>query len=538
MLFRTVLVLFCCISLLSACQNNPASPADSASSEPYPSTKKTVNAANNAAEMTSSASEPQSNESTDATVPKANANIWQRIKDGFELPLSKHPRTEAQLNWYLNHPSYMERVCERARPFLFDIVEVLDQRNMPMELALLPIVESAFQSYAYSHGQAAGLWQFIPSTGQQMGLDQNWWYDGRRDPYAATRAAADYLQRLNNMLDGDWLHSLAAYNAGPGNVRKAIRRNERRNRPTDFWSLSLPRETRAYVPKLLALQRLVDNADQYGITLCDIPNEPAVQRVEIKDQLDLTIAAELAAMSVDDIYQLNPGFNRWATAPNGPHYLLLPQDRAEHFLAAEQSLPDSQRLRWRQHVVKSGDTISEIAQRYHTTSHEIRQNNGLRGNTIRVGQRLRIPTAAAEKQQYTLSSQQQQAKRLSNPQHQTYRVRSGDSWWTISRRFNVSTRELARWNGKSPLDTLHVGQKVVIKKSQPSASAVASSRLPLQKVYYPVRRGDSFSTIASKFNVALSQLRRWNPTANRQKYLQPGQKLLIYVDVTKQANRR
>ncbi|MGM0562715.1 MAG: LysM peptidoglycan-binding domain-containing protein [Pseudomonadota bacterium] len=467
--------------------------------------------------------------------PVENTNLWDRIRDGFALPEFNDPRTEAQLAWYVNHPGYMERVCERARPFLYDIVEVLEQRDMPLELALLPVVESAFQTYAYSHGQAAGLWQFVPATGRHMGLEQNWWYDGRRDPYAATRAAANYLERLNGMVGGDWLLSLAAYNAGPGTVRKAMRRNQRANRPSDFWNLSLPRETRDYVPKLLALQKIVNDPTAYGLELCNIPDEPAIERVVLKGQLDLTIAAELAALNVDDLYSLNPGFNRWATAPGGPHHLILPAGHGEAFKQAEVQLSQDQRLRWREHRVGSGDTLSEIAQKYHTTVREIRQNNSLSGAMIRVGQRLRIPTAAAKSKQYAMSEDQRQARRQSGKDRVLRTVRPGDSWWTIAREYGVTTRTLARWNGRSPLDTLHPGQKLVIKGG-PSTSRVASAPgETLQKVYYPVRRGDSLSTIADKFNVGLSDLRRWNQGASQRKYLQPGQKLVIYVDVTQQS---
>ena len=214
-------------------------------------------------------------------------SIWPRIRDGFAIDTHlDHPWVQSELAWYSKHPEYLFRTMTRAEPFLHYILEEAEKRDMPTELVLLPIVESAYQPFAYSHGRAAGIWQFIPSTGKLYGLEQNWWYDGRRDIYASTQAALNYLQNLNKLFKGDWTLALAAYNSGSGTVQRAIRKNKKKGKPTDFWHLKLPKETRAYVPKLMALKELVENSELYDISLRCIPNAPGFCLLYTSDAAD------------------------------------------------------------------------------------------------------------------------------------------------------------------------------------------------------------------------------------------------------------
>jgi len=436
----------------------------------------------------------------------------------------------------------MQRVCERARPFLYDIVEVLEQNNIPLEMALLPVIESAFQPFSYSSGRAAGLWQFIPGTGKMVGLKQNWWYDGRRDVHMSNRGAAKYLLSVNKMLKKDWLHTLAGYNAGPGHVLKAKRRNKKRGIDTDFWKLRLPKETMNYVPKLLAVATIIENPEKYGQKLCDIPNQPVLQLVNLNGQLDLSIAADLARMSIDELYAINPGFNRWATPPKGPHHLLLPLDRVDTFQLAESTLPKNQRVRWKRHTIQPGDTLSQIAQRYSTTTKQIKTaNTQLRSNNLRIGKHLLIPTSNKASAAYSLSVGQRQEKIYAAKGRDNkyfHIVKGGDSWWKIAKQYGISHKSLAKWNGKSPLDKLQPGQKLIIWSK--IATKQRNPLGPLQgltpkKVHYPVRRGDSLSTIAGRFRVAVNDIVKWNQLS-KNKYLQPGQRLVLYVDVTKQSS--
>lgn len=469
------------------------------------------------------------------------SSIWPRIYAGFQLPADiEHKSLEREISWFARHPEYIQRVLNRADPFLYYILEEIEKRNLPTELALLPIVESAYQPFAYSHGRAAGIWQFIPSTGRIYGLKQNWWYDGRRDIYASTQAALNYLENMNRQFDGDWLLVLASYNSGSGTVQRAIKRNKRKNKPTDFWHLKLPKETSAYVPKLLALKEIFANPEKYNISLRCIPDAPGFKQVKTKAQLDLALAAELAEIDLETLYSYNPAFNRWATDPDGPHTLLLPVSAAELFETNYADLPAEKHLRWSRHKIKSGETLSHIAAKYNTSVKHLKTANNLKSNNIREGKYLLIPLASKNKSSYALSSSQR-LKSLQNRKHGSsnsrinHIVQNGESFWTIARKYNVNMHKLARWNGMAIRDPLKKGQKLVVwaKNTKTAASGTHNPNSTVRSIHYTVRNGDSLSRIASKYHVSVNDLHRWNTIKG--KYLQPGQRLKLYVDVTEQS---
>ncbi|MDH5784643.1 MAG: LysM peptidoglycan-binding domain-containing protein [Chromatiales bacterium] len=477
-----------------------------------------------------------------------NYDIWSRIRDGFRLVgQHTHPRIENDLNWYRSHESYLVRMTERATPYLHFIVEEIQRREMPLEIALLPVVESAYQPFAYSHGRAAGLWQFVPGTGRRFGLSQTWWYDGRRDVTASTIAALDYLQYLHKYFDGDWLHALAAYNSGEGTVKRAIRRNQKKGKPTDYWSLDLPKETEGYVPKLLAISTLVANPAAQGVALDTIADTPYLQSVDVGSQIDLDLAAELADISLEQIYRYNPGFNRWATDPKGPHKLMVPLDKVEQFQQALAEYPADERITWKRHKIKSGEVLGVIAENYRTNADLIRKVNRIKGNNIRAGQTITIPVARKSLSRYSLSANQR-LKSTQNTQRSgnkiEYQVQEGDTLWDIARRYNVGVQQLARWNGMAPRDPLRPGSKLVIwaKEGAQKVSAINPATFihpfeqnTTQRIGYTVRNGDSLALISDKFRVSINNLKRWNKKLNGKKYLQPGDKITLYVDVRKQS---
>ncbi|WP_297809643.1 LysM peptidoglycan-binding domain-containing protein [uncultured Methylophaga sp.] len=450
--------------------------------------------------------------------PEEITDVWDRIRSGFQISdyETLHADTQQHLRWFIDHPAYVDRVVERARPYLYHIVEEVTKRGMPLEVALLPVVESGFKPHAYSPSHAAGLWQFIPGTGKVYGLDQNWWYDGRRDVVQSTRAALDYLEKLHNDF-GDWQLALAAYNCGEGTVGRAIKRNQVAGKPTDFWSLDLPRETSAYVPKLMAVSHMVKFPERYDISLSPVDNKAYIGVVDIGSQIDLAVAAEMAQISEDELHQLNPAFNRWATAPHGPHQLVLPLDKIEGFKLALAELPANKRVQWARHKIRRGESLSVIATNYNTTVAVVKQANNLRNNQIRAGHHLLIPVASGESGRLAAVAEPAQGE----GQKQVYTVQSGDTWWDIARQHGLDVQTLADWNQKTAQDTLQPGQQLVLW-SQPEQR---------KSVSYTIKNGDSLWAISRKFNVSVAQVREWNGLSDRA-MLQPGQNLRLYLEET------
>ncbi|MCA3951871.1 LysM peptidoglycan-binding domain-containing protein [Vibrio vulnificus] len=459
--------------------------------------------------------------------PQTQEDVWQRIAMQLSLEVPDHEKVDYYRTWYLKHPNHLKTVSQRATPFLYLITEKIEARDLPLELALLPVVESSFDPFAYSHGSAAGLWQFVPGTGKMYGLEQNFWYDGRRDVAAATDAALDYLTYLNKRFDGDWNHAIAAYNSGGGRVSSAIRKNNKLGKPIDFFSLDLPKETSGYVPKLLALADIVANQEKYGIDIPAIPNQPVLTLVDPKEQLDLAIAAQYAGLPVKELQSYNPAYNQWSTAPEGPFQLLIPVDKAEEFLAKVEE-NRGKGMKMVRYKVRSGDTLSVLAEKHNTTSEVIRTANSLSGNNIRVGQYLLIPTSQKDASAYTLSAANRLAKTQATARGKyklTHTVKSGESLWSIAKANKVDHQALAKWNGMGPRDTLRIGQDLVIWKESSEGAIIRT-------VFYKVRSGDTISGIATKFKVKSNDIVKWNALQN-QKYLKPGQQLKLYVDVTK-----
>lgn len=458
-------------------------------------------------------------------------DLWQRMQ--FQLTF-KVPQTRPiveQRNFYSGNQAYLDRVAGRAQPFLYYIVQEIEKRNMPLELALLPIVESAFDPFAHSPSAASGMWQFMPATGKLFGLKQNFWYDGRRDVVASTKAALDYLQYLHDKLEGDWLNAIAAYNSGEGRILSAIKKNKNKRLPTDFWSLDLPAETTSYVPKLLALVDILKRPDEFDIVWKFIPNEPKIELVDIGGQIDLAIAAEMAGINLSQLQALNPGFNQWATDPQGPHYLLLPKRRVQAFRQQLAKTPSQNWLHWHRYTVSAGDTLGEIAHKHGTDIGAIKRINRLNTNIIRQGQHLLIPVAAEDGSIFDIGTDSAMAsasaQNHSTAKKLTYAVQQGDTLWDISREHKVTVEQLVQWNGISKRSALKTGQNLVILQPDTVVTSTDGTRT----VTYKVRKGDSLARIAQRFSVSVADIEKWNKI-NSSNYLQPGQQLKLVVDPT------
>lgn len=524
------------LSLLAACATQPV--PESAPAEPASKADKRTGTTRTQLGLLQDlpAEDEASLEVPDETEVLA-PSLWDRFRKHAMLDLNQdNAAIRAERRYYQNNPEYIERVLTRAEPYLYYIQSEIERRGLPSELLLLPIVESAYDPFAYSHGRAAGLWQFIPGTAQHFGLKQSWWYEGRRDVVASTDAALRYLDYLQQYFDGDWMLALAAYNAGEGTVTRAVAANKRRGRPTDFWSLNLRRETSAYVPKLIAISQIFMNPEKYNISLREIPFEPHFAEVDTKSQLDLAQAARMAGVTIEELYKLNPAYNRWATDPAGPHRLLVPLAQAEQFQLELDNMPPDQRVQWDRYTIKRGDTVSTIARQFHITPALLKSVNGMSNNNLRAGATLLIPQSKQSQQHYALSADQRLEARQNRPvsgkQKIHHTVRAGETLWSLSRKYKVDMGQLASWNGMAPRDPLTLGKQLVIWSKSP---AIAQATNPLQnnrmrKIQYRARSGDSYAGIANKFNVSLNEIKRWN-NVNMKKYLQPGDRLTLFVDV-------
>jgi membrane-bound lytic murein transglycosylase D len=464
--------------------------------------------------------------------PEQYPDVFDRIRAGFKLEDVESRQIDIQLSWYANNPEYLERTFGRAVPYMHHIVKEIEARGMPLELALLPVVESAFEPYARSWATANGLWQFMPGTGERFGLKQDWWYDGRRDVIASTRAALDYLQYMHDEFFDDWLLAIAAYNCGEFRVQREVAKNRAAGKPVDFFSLQLPTETRAYVPKLLAMRRLVLNPEDYGIAFSPIPNEPYFEKVDTGGQLDLTLAAELAGITLDEVYELNPGFHRWATDPAGPHSLLLPRDVADAFRRNLELLSPDERVRVSLHKVKAGESVASIAKKYKTQPIVVRDMNNLdNAAPLVVGSEIRVPSAVVNLPAKVMLAAARVDGRGGRGRPGIHVVRSGDSLWGIAKRHRMTVATLARLNGMGPRDTLRAGQKLVLNTNDGGASRSpksVSSGGGSRQVSYKVRNGDTLTRIAQVFNVSVSDLVNWNGISSHTT-LRPGQKLTVNV---------
>lgn len=428
---------------------------------------------------------------------KPKPDVWAGLVSRYQMPLPSNERIDKERDWFLRNPNYMNRVGARSDRYLYFIAEKLKERNLPGELALLPIVESAYNPFALSRSQAAGLWQFIPSTGRFLKMEINDVYDARRDIITSTETALDYLVFLRDHYQGDWHKALAAYNAGWGTIDRAVAKNRAAGKPTDYWSLDVPAETRAYVPKFLALVQLSKQPQKYRYNWPYTPNYPYFSTVKLPHNIDINYAADLAGIDVDEIHRLNPGLGKHFTPPGGPHRLLLPIDQANGFseqlaqltyqrrvprAQAHANAPDNALVAAgkarnqarvnapagsRPYKIKSGDTLFKIAAREGVDMEEIRRiNNMAAGDPVRLGDIIGLPlrgqvrpAPAATQSRSTAISRQAAA----STKTRLHTVRAGETLMAISRKHQVNPHELARINGFN-LQNAHltIGQQLII----------------------------------------------------------------------------
>lgn len=412
------------------------------------------------------------------------ADLWERIRKGFAMPQLDHNLVQDREQWYSSRPDYILRMTERSSKYLFHIVEELERRGMPSELALLPYIESAFNPQAVSSAKAAGMWQFMPATGTYFDLKQNIFRDDRRDVLASTRAALDYLEKLHGMF-GDWHLALAAYNWGEGNVGRAIKRNEALGLGTGYTDLNMPAETRMYVPKLQAVKNIIANPDSFNTELPNIENHPYFQVVEMKRDMDAQLVAQLADVRVEDFRALNPSLNKPVIFAAGTPQILLPWDNAQVFRRNLAAYDDGQFASWTVWVVPNTMTVTDAAQRTGMSESDLRNVNNIPPRMlIKAGSSLMVPRTGknledvsshvADNGQISFSPEVVTVNRRT-----VIKVRRGDSMNSVAQRYSVSLGDLATWNNLRSNAALRAGQSLSVYQAiKVSTARAAPSRTP------------------------------------------------------------
>lgn len=473
----------------------------------------------------------------DQSPPEEAGQLTFRVDPEFDFPVAENDKVRYYVDYFTGRARGTFRLwLERSGRYLPMMREIFAEAGLPRDLTYLAMVESGFNNKAYSWAHAVGPWQFIESTGRRYGLNNGWWHDERRDPEKATRAAASYLADLYKIFDGDWYLAVASYNAGPGKLRQAIKRYETR----DFWELCrgdyLQNETKNYLPKLLAVLLIAKDPEAYGFTdlVYQAPLEYDI--AELPGSTDLEVVARLAGSDYETIKRLNPELKRWSTPPGEKHYQIrLPAGSLDSFVADYAALPANKRANYVHHQVKSGDTLLAMAKRYRVRVEDIQRVNSIRdARALKIGASLIVPLNP-DSSSPPLAELKDDYKRSRNT---TYKVRSGDSLWKISQKFDVSEKQLRVWNKLGWTNVIRPGQTLVVSskaapakvaaKAPAKVAAKASPGASLTKVVYKVQPGDTFWAICREFAVDVGQIRQWNNLAENH-VLQPGERLTLHV---------
>lgn len=515
------------------------------------------------------------NDFSDLNLPNdgdTRSNIWGKLAEGFKITNPEsHPEVQQQIRWFLNHPDYLRRTTERARPYMYIVYNEVKKRGLPTELVLLPINESGYYPFSYSTAGATGIWQLMPGTASNFGLKQDFWYDGRRDIFDSTNAALDYLTYLANYFNDDWLIAIAAYDTGEGNVQNAIARNVRDGLPTDFWSLKLPAETRAYVPRLLAIAAIIEHPDRYPIPLPSIEDKPVVAQVRLSKQMKIADVARLSGLSVNQVKVLNPGLSRLATDPSLDAKVMLPIDSIDDFKQSLQATPIAAPTLLRYKLVK-GDTLPHLASRFGVSVDDIKQANSNLGMHMAVGQEILVPAnsenfkpnplinldqanlvipssetapvaeaatpvgttppviatapvAAVVKTTQLVKDQDQDQDDEPQVDQKPVKSRAMPTEKTSSKTVKKSTATHGKDNAKDAAkDTTKASNRQ--KASSTKASATASSKGHKDVVKHKIKAGETLGSIAAKSHVTVKQLKQWNPAAAKGT-LTPGDTLIV-----------
>ena len=451
---------------------------------------------------------------------KTFSSIWEKLNTGFCLDTVHSSRVDKEIKWFLNNKDFIYRSIERSKPFLFHIVKELEKRNLPFELALLPLVESGYQPFAHSPSKASGIWQFIPPTAREYKLSKSWWYDGRRDIVNSTRAASRFLRDMHRHFKKDWLLAIASYNTGAGNVGKSIRRANFTFGNVNYWELNLPKETEIYVPKLLALRDIIASSDRYGIRLANLPNKPTTGFVKIKRSIDFYSLSILSDVPLDELYMLNPGFSAWYFIPSFQNKLILPINKIEKF---KERYAKFVRIVYskKTHTIQRGDSLSKISRLYNVSIKSLKVLNDLKSDLIIAGKELKLPIEGVSQNNNEIKIRNKSYKIINDKFNYYHTVKRYDNWYKIAKYYNVKLSQILDWNNAQKNTKLYVGNKVIIKMRKPILSSGETINLR-----YVVNTGDTAAIISSGFDITPEILLKQN-NIKQTRYLVAGKSLLI-----------
>lgn len=435
-------------------------------------------------------------------------DLWKVLGEQFKLGNNEdNPLVQIQIEKWLQNKATLTAMIQRAQPYLYYIYVQAKKRHLPVELTLLPIIESGYNPLMCSDAGACGLWQIMPGTASGLYVNLDWWYDGRRDIIQSTNAALNYMGDLQREFNGNWLLAIAAYDTGPGTVDNAIRRTGKNAADVDFWDLKLSEETETYVPKLLALAAIISDPERYGITLPPVKDATYLAQVTLHQQIDLPLGAHYAGLSLPEFDRLNPGFNRWATDPHGDTTLLIPITKTLEFERNIEAYNRKPHVTWQRYTVRRGESLNAIARKFRTSVPLIKQLNNLQGDEAPLNKPLII--AEDEKtlpvsdlslvQQYMAVNNQLPGQKMS-----THEVRPGETLWSIAREYRTKIADLRYWNHLGAGEDAKPYSHLIIWSTRRSGGETTINH------EYMVRRGDTLSSIASEFNTTIDELKRAN----------------------------
>ena len=438
-------------------------------------------------------------------------DVWDFIKQNNTSQNTNilNDQVLAYMNMHLKDLDKFDEYLNDSYYFLYFVIQELEKNNLPLELAILPYIESNYDPFSISSSGAVGIWQFMPRTGRLYQLDKSWWNEDRHDPFRSTEAAVKYLKYLYQRFDQNIYHTLAAYNAGPSLLDRRINQNKRRGMDTDFWSLNVPVQTKNYVPKYIALRELILNSDNYGIKLPQIPYEPVVKKISIPGQVEVLTLSEYLDIKPELLYKLNAGYTKWASAPEDESVFYIPSEKYILFENEDNPFKNSNQINWISHIVQSGDSLWSLSSKYDTEVRIIKKINYLNNDLLSINDTLLIPLSKSKSNNFI--------------PYEMYIVSEGDTLWSIAKEYNIEIRDLSRMNSIDENSYLQLGQQLSIGNKNIHRNMESKKRT----ILYSVKQGDNLFKISELFDVSIRSIEEINNFNNAT--LMPGQIIKVAI---------